>query len=44
MTDAEFKKLVLEKLQAIETRQDEIYTVVRTIEHANNTAKSELDR
>lgn len=44
MTDAEFKKLVLEKLQAIETRQDEIYNVVRAIEHANNIAKSELDK
>ncbi len=44
MTDAEFKKLVLEKLQDIETRQDEIYNVVRAIEHANNIAKSELDK
>jgi len=57
MTNEEFQKLVLGKLSALEsgqndlkldfknmqTRQDEIYQVVRAIEHSNQVGKSELD-
>lgn len=43
MTEAEFRRLVLEKLQNIELRQNEIYDVVRAIEHSNNANKAELD-
>ena len=31
------------RLKSIETRQDEIYQVVRAIEHSNQVGKSELD-
>ena len=64
MTNEEFQKVVLAKLEDsdkvqrtvlnklstvetdikdIKTRQDEIYQVVRAIEHSNNVGKSELD-
>lgn len=51
LTDNErFQKMALEKFQAIsnrlhsmEIRQDEIYQVVRAIEHSNNVGKAELD-
>ncbi|TYQ15988.1 UNVERIFIED_CONTAM: hypothetical protein Cloal_2486 [Acetivibrio alkalicellulosi] len=50
MNNEEFQKLVLEQFQTInnrlgniETRQDEIYQVVRAIEHSNNVGKAELD-
>ncbi|MDA8211606.1 MAG: hypothetical protein M0021_06990 [Clostridia bacterium] len=43
MNNDEFQKLVLEKLSAMETRQNEIYQVVRAIEHSNNVGKAELD-
>ncbi len=43
MNNDEFQKLVVEKLSAMETRQNEIYQVVRAIEHSNNVGKAELD-
>ena len=50
MTNEEFQKLVLQELKAlnqkvgnVETKQDEIYQVVRAIEHSNKVGKAELD-
>ena len=35
--------LILNKLNAMETRQDEIYQVVKAIEHTNQVHKAEID-
>ena len=32
-----------ERVQSIEVRQDEIYQIVRSIEHSNETRKAEID-
>ena len=51
MDNNEFQRLVLEKfselgsrLDAIETRQNEIYQIVTAIDHSNQVGKAELDR
>lgn len=38
MSNEEFQKLVIKKLSSIEKRQDEIYQVVRAIEHSNTSS------
>jgi hypothetical protein len=43
MSNEEFQKLVIKKLSSMEKRQDEIYQVVRAIEHSNNAGKAKLD-
>jgi hypothetical protein len=43
MSNEEFQKLVIKKLSSMEKRQDEIYQVVRAIEHSNNAGRAELD-
>lgn len=54
MANEEFQKRILEELSLIKnefregfnqlkTRQDEIYDVVRAIEHSNQVGRSELD-
>ncbi|MGH4139604.1 M domain protein [Clostridium sp.] len=44
--DNETKKMfemLMKKLDAMETRQDEIFSVVKAIEHSNTTHKAEID-
>jgi len=36
-------ELVLNKLDSLDKRQNEIYSIVRSIEHSNNTHKAEID-
>ena len=39
----EMFELVLDKLESMEKRQDEIFGVVKAIEHSNNAHKAEID-
>jgi hypothetical protein len=44
--DTETKKMfeiLIKKLDCIGTRQDEIFSVVKAIEHSNNEHKAEID-
>ncbi|MBU3158337.1 M domain protein [Clostridium frigoris] len=44
--DNETKKMfemLMKKLDAMEARQDEIFSVVKAIEHSNTTHKAEID-
>ncbi|MFL0249139.1 M domain protein [Clostridium neuense] len=36
-------ELMLNKLDSLDKRQNEIYSIVRSIEHSNNTHKAEID-
>lgn len=39
----EMFELVLDKLEGMEKRQDEIFEVAKAIEHSNNARKAEID-
>lgn len=54
MSNEEFQKIVLQELaslkskisddfQNVKMRQDEIYQIVKAIDHSNNVARAELD-
>jgi len=44
MDNNEFQRLILEKLSSMEARQNEIYELVKAIDHSNQVGRAELDK